>query len=61
MPALRDAVEATEALKAAYPELYLYDPTPIATATWRVGSKCIAVGLYKLNSVYSYSQRSHSA
>ena len=28
---------------AAYPELYLYDPTPIAAATWRVGSKCIAV------------------
>ena len=28
---------------AAYPDLYLYDPTPIMTATWRVGSKCIAV------------------
>jgi|TARA_B100001142_G_scaffold274828_1_gene282965 omega-6 fatty acid desaturase (delta-12 desaturase) len=23
--------------------LYLYDDTPIASATWRVGSKCIAV------------------
>jgi omega-6 fatty acid desaturase (delta-12 desaturase) len=37
------AKEATEALKNSYPDLYLYDPTPIATATWRVGSKCIAV------------------
>ena len=37
------AKEATEALMAAYPDLYLYDPTPIMTATWRVGSKCIAV------------------
>jgi len=34
---------ATEALQKAYPDLYLYDPTPIATATWRVGSKCIAI------------------
>jgi len=37
------AKKATEALASAYPDLYLYDPTPIATATWRVGSKCIAV------------------
>lgn len=37
------AKEATEALATAFPDLYLYDPTPIATATWRVGSKCIAV------------------
>ena len=37
------AKEATEALKEAFPDLYLYDPTPIVTATWRVGSKCIAV------------------
>ena len=37
------AVKATEALKAKYPDLYLYDPTPIATALWRVASKCVAV------------------
>ena len=37
------AREATDAIMKAYPDLYLYDPTPIATATWRVGSKCIAV------------------
>ncbi len=37
------AVKATEALKTKYPDLYLYDPTPIATALWRVASKCVAV------------------
>jgi len=35
--------EATEAIKAAYPQLYLYDPTPIFDATVRVARKCIAV------------------
>jgi fatty acid desaturase len=37
------ALKATEALKTTYPDLYLYDPTPIATALWRVASKCVAV------------------
>lgn len=45
------AREATDAIKAAFPELYLYDPTPIWKATLRVAAKCIAVskdkhGLY---------------
>jgi fatty acid desaturase len=34
------ALKATQALKEKYPDLYLYDPTPIAT-----------VGLYELNAV----------
>jgi len=38
-----NAVKATEALKTAFPDLYLYDPTPIAQATMRVATKCIAV------------------
>jgi len=37
------ALEATQALKAAFPQFYLYDPTPIAAATWRVGKSCTAV------------------
>lgn len=38
-----EALKATNALKEKYPHLYLYDPTPIATALWRVASKCVAV------------------
>ncbi|MGI9596596.1 MAG: fatty acid desaturase [Acidimicrobiales bacterium] len=37
------AVEATEAIKAAYPELYRYDPTPIPKALWQVSKHCVAV------------------
>jgi len=38
-----NAWEATDALKEAFPEHYLYDPTPIIPAMWRVATKCIAV------------------
>lgn len=37
------AWEATEAVKAAFPDIYLYDPTPIAPALWRVATHCVAV------------------
>mmetsp|Transcript_102937 Transcript_102937/g.321857 ORF Transcript_102937/g.321857 Transcript_102937/m.321857 type:complete len:318 (+) Transcript_102937:192-1145(+) len=37
------AVKATEALKEAFPDLYLYDPTPIHKALWRVSKGCAAV------------------
>jgi len=37
------AVKATEALKKSFPDLYLYDPTPIHKALWRVSSRCTAV------------------
>ena len=37
------ALEATHALKKAFPDLYLYDPTPVHQALWRVASKCVAV------------------
>lgn len=36
------AEEATAALRAAFPQFYLYDPTPILQATWRVGRDCTA-------------------
>jgi len=37
------AAEATEALKAHYPDLYRYDPTPIPKALWQVATDCVAV------------------
>jgi len=37
------ALEATNAIKAAFPELYLYDPTPVHEALWRVAANCVAV------------------
>jgi len=38
-----NAGEATKALKEAFPEHYLYDPTPIHEALWRIACKCVAV------------------
>jgi omega-6 fatty acid desaturase (delta-12 desaturase) len=35
------AKEVTEILKEKYPDLYLYDPTPIHEALWRVSTNCI--------------------
>ena len=37
------AKRATEAIKNAFPELYLFDPTPIPKALWRVAKKCNVV------------------
>ncbi|CAE7027042.1 FAD2 [Symbiodinium natans] len=37
------AKKATEALKEKFPDLYLYDPTPIHKALWRISSRCTAV------------------
>lgn len=37
------AQEATEAIKKAFPDLYLHDPTPVHTALWRVVTNCISV------------------
>lgn len=34
---------ATDAIKEKFPELYLYDPTPIPQALWRVCKGCAAV------------------
>ena len=38
-----EAWKATSALAANFPDHYLYDPTPIHLALWRVASKCVAV------------------
>ena len=37
------AWEATRALKASFPDLYLFDPTPLPQALWRVAKNCVAV------------------
>jgi len=37
------AEEATNAIKDAFPQLYLYEPTPIPQALWRVSKGCTAV------------------
>jgi fatty acid desaturase len=34
---------ATEAIKKAYPKMYLYDPTPIPQALWRISKGCTGV------------------
>jgi len=37
------AWEATQAIKKNFPELYLYDPTPISSALYRIAVHCRAV------------------
>lgn len=37
------AEKATEAIKKAYPKMYLHDPTPIPQALWRVAKGCTGV------------------
>merc|ERR1712176_478815 len=41
-----NAQRATEAIKEAFPDLYLYDPTPIVKAMVRVGRECVAADRY---------------
>jgi len=36
------AREATDAIAAAFPKAYLYEPTPVHLALWRVAKNCIA-------------------
>ncbi|HQF95631.1 MAG TPA: fatty acid desaturase [Microthrixaceae bacterium] len=37
------AARATEAIAAAFPAWYRFDPTPVPVALWRVGRECVAV------------------
>jgi omega-6 fatty acid desaturase (delta-12 desaturase) len=39
-----NAWKVTEHLKSTFPDIYLYDPTPVHKALWRVAKNCIAVG-----------------
>lgn len=38
------AWKVTQHLRDAFPDIYLYDPTPVHVALWRVARNCIAVG-----------------
>eukprot|EP00403_Amphidinium_massartii_P025622 CAMPEP_0178389414 /NCGR_PEP_ID=MMETSP0689_2-20121128/10104_1 /TAXON_ID=160604 /ORGANISM="Amphidinium massartii, Strain CS-259" /LENGTH=511 /DNA_ID=CAMNT_0020009863 /DNA_START=162 /DNA_END=1697 /DNA_ORIENTATION=- len=38
-----NAVKATEALKKKFPDIYLYDPTPLHRALYRVAKNCFGV------------------
>lgn len=38
-----NAVEATEIVKETFPTAYLYDPTPIPQALWRLATRCYGV------------------
>lgn len=37
------AAKATHALRENFPDLYIYDPTPIPRALWRVAMRCNVV------------------
>ena len=37
------AQKATDAIKEKFPKMYLYDPTPIPQAVWRISKGCTAV------------------
>ena len=51
-----NAVKATRALQESFPDLYLYDPTPIPTALWRVATHCNVVT--KADEGWTYAGRS---
>ena len=36
-------LQASAALQRAFPEHYLFDPTPVPRALWRVARDCVAV------------------
>jgi omega-6 fatty acid desaturase (delta-12 desaturase) len=48
------AKEATDAIAKAFPKAYLYDPTPIHEALWRVASNCSAVQLRPHDGRYTW-------
>jgi len=48
------AREATDAIKEAFPKAYLYDPTPVHKALWRVATNCFAVKLRPQDGRYTW-------
>jgi len=51
------AVKATEALKKQFPDLYLYDPTPLHRALFRVAKNCFGVVKTQGDGMLVYKQR----
>lgn len=50
------AREATDAIAAKWPELYLYDPTPVHQALWQTAGKCAAVKQVPEKGVYLFTE-----
>jgi len=48
------AREATDAIAKAFPKAYLYDPTPVHKALWRVARNCFAVKLRPKDGRYTW-------
>lgn len=53
------AEKATRALQASFPDLYLYDPTPIPKALWKVATRCNVVT--KADEGWKFAGRSRQA
>ena len=50
------AREATDAIAKHFPKCYLFDPTPIHEALWRVSRDCIAVKLRPHDGRYTWAK-----
>jgi len=48
------AREATDAIAKAFPKAYLYDPTPVHKAMWRVATNCFATKLRPKDGRYTW-------
>jgi len=55
------AQEATEAIKKKWPDLYLFDPTPVHKALWRIASSCISVRKDEKKEMWVYDDPSIKA
>ena len=51
------AVEATNAIKTAFPEMYQFDPTPIHTALWRLSTDCVVAAETETEGEWRYVAR----
>jgi fatty acid desaturase len=56
-----NAKRATEALKQAFPDLYLFDPTPIPKVVWRIARKCNVVSKADVGWKYVVKEDSEGA
>ncbi|MBC8351339.1 MAG: fatty acid desaturase [Planctomycetes bacterium] len=54
-----NAKRATEAVKSAFPDLYLYDPTPIYKALWRISKNCNVVSQVDFGWKYAVEEGSN--
>ena len=55
------AREATDAIAKNWPDLYLFDPTPIHKALWRISANCVAVKLRPETGRYTWVPFDHES